>query len=356
MATTYTPLLGLALPVTGELSGSWGDVVNDSITQLVEDSVADVATFDVTSGNWTLSSTAGVANEARKAILIPTGTPGVTRNIVAPSRSKTYIIINKSNASVVIKGSATTGVTIVAGQTVVVAWNGSDFEEVVPSLARQSLTSNFSIATTTANTSINLSGGTANQIPYQTGVGATGFLPTGTSGQILTSQGSGTAPIWASIPGGIALDGNNTWTGIQSFVGTTSTKSMQVKAAAETVNVVASAIPTTANIFVNTAGVYYYTSNATANWTTNLTYSAGTTLNTAMSIGDSMTVAVLTTQGNPAFYNTTVQVDGASTTVRWQGGTAPVGGNTTGIDAYTYTVIKTANATFVVLAAQTRFA
>lgn len=131
---------------------------------------------------------------------------------------------------------------------------------------------------------------------------------------------------------------------------------MQVKAAAETVNVVAGAPATTTNIFLNTAGVHYYTSNATVNWTTNLTYSAGTTLNTAMSIGDSMTVAVLATQGNPAFFNSSVLVDGAATTVRWQGGSAPVGGNTSGIDAYTYTVIKTANATFVVLAAQTRFA
>ena len=42
MTTQYTSLLGLALPVTGELSGTWGDVVNDSITQLVEDSIAKI--------------------------------------------------------------------------------------------------------------------------------------------------------------------------------------------------------------------------------------------------------------------------------------------------------------------------
>jgi hypothetical protein len=131
MATAYTSLLGFALPVTGELSGTWGDVVNNSITQLVEDSVAGSATQSVTSGDWTLTTTgSGAANQARVAILIPTGTPGVSRNIIAPSSSKAYIVDNQSNASVVLKGSATTGVTILSGQTTLCAWNGSDFVEV----------------------------------------------------------------------------------------------------------------------------------------------------------------------------------------------------------------------------------
>ena len=56
MTTAYTSLLGFALPVTGELSGTWGDVVNNQITQLVEDSVANYATADVSSGNWTLTT------------------------------------------------------------------------------------------------------------------------------------------------------------------------------------------------------------------------------------------------------------------------------------------------------------
>ena len=136
MTTAYTPLLGLALPVTGELAGTWGDEVNNSITQLIEDSLAGVSTFDVTAGNWTLSTTTnGLPNEARTAILIPTGTPGVSRNIVAPSQSKAYIVINQSNAAVVLKGSATTGVTIPAGSTFLCAWNGSDFLKVSENVA-----------------------------------------------------------------------------------------------------------------------------------------------------------------------------------------------------------------------------
>ena len=128
MATSYTSLLGFALPVTGELDGTWGDVVNNSITQLVEDSVAGVATQSVAGGDWTLTTTgSGAANQARCAILIPTGSPGVSRNIIAPSSSKAYIVVNQSDASVVVKGSATTGVTVTTGNAALVAWNGSDF-------------------------------------------------------------------------------------------------------------------------------------------------------------------------------------------------------------------------------------
>jgi hypothetical protein len=128
MSTNFTTLLGYALPVQGELTGVWGDEVNTSITQLVEDSVANYATHDVTSADWTLTTTgSGVSNEARMAILIPTGTPGVSRNIIAPALSKIYTVCNKSNAPVIIKGASTTGVLVGVNLNAVVAWNGSDF-------------------------------------------------------------------------------------------------------------------------------------------------------------------------------------------------------------------------------------
>ena len=136
MTTAYTSLLGLALPVEGELSGTWGDVVNNSITQLLDDAVAGYSSQSVTGADWTLTTTgSGLPNQARSAILIPTGSPGVSRNIVAPSQSKAYIVINQSNAAVVLKGSATTGVTIPAGSTFLCAWNGSDFVKVSENVA-----------------------------------------------------------------------------------------------------------------------------------------------------------------------------------------------------------------------------
>jgi hypothetical protein len=128
MTTAYTSLLGFALPVEGELDGAWGNVVNNSITELVEDAIAATATASVTSGDWTLTTTgSGATNQARCAILVPTGSPGVTRNIIAPSSSKAYIVDNQSNASVVVKGSATTGVTLSTGVRALVAWTGTDF-------------------------------------------------------------------------------------------------------------------------------------------------------------------------------------------------------------------------------------
>ena len=128
MTINYTTLLGLAQPVTGTEQGTWGTVVNDEITALLEEAVAGGETIDVTSGNVTLTDTDGVANQARNAILLITGTPGTSRNVVAPSTSKVYIVRNGSDGAVVLKGSATTGVTIPAGGDALCFWNGSDFE------------------------------------------------------------------------------------------------------------------------------------------------------------------------------------------------------------------------------------
>ena len=130
MAINYTTLLGLAQPVTGTESNVWGEAVNNQITALVDSAIAGAATINLTAGNVTLTDLDGAADQARMAILILTGTPGTTRNVVAPSRSKTYIVVNQSDASAVIKGSATTGVTIRAGQAATCVWNGTDFESV----------------------------------------------------------------------------------------------------------------------------------------------------------------------------------------------------------------------------------
>ena len=96
--------------------------------------------------------------------------------------------------------------------------------------------------------------------------------------------------------------------------------------------------------------------NAAANWTQNLTLSAGSTLDSAMSVGQTVTATFQATQGATPFYNTTVQVDGTTSgvTTRWLGG-APSFGNANGVDVYTYAITKTASATFAVLATQAQF-
>jgi hypothetical protein len=125
---------------------------------------------------------------------------------------------------------------------------------------------------------------------------------------------------------------------------------------AETATVSATAATGTIAYDVTTQSVIYYTSNASANWTVNFRASSGTSLNTAMSTGQAVTVAFLVTQGATAYYNNVVQVDGSTVTPKYQGGTAWAAGNASSVDVYTYTIIKTGNAAFTVFASQTKFA
>jgi hypothetical protein len=130
---------------------------------------------------------------------------------------------------------------------------------------------------------------------------------------------------------------------------------MVLNDAAEVATISATAATGTINYDVTTQSVLYYTSNASANWTVNFRASSGTSLDTAMSTGQSVTVAFLVTQGATAYYNNAVQVDGASVTPKWQGLAAPTAGNASGVDAYVYSIIKTGSAAFTVFASQTRF-
>jgi len=147
-----------------------------------------------------------------------------------------------------------------------------------------------------------------------------------------------------------------TFTATQTFSGSSSTIATVLSDAAEVATVSATAATGTINYDITTQSVLYYTSNASANWTVNFRGSSGTSLNTLMSTGQSMTVAFLVTQGSTAYYNSAVQVDGTTSgvTTRWLGG-APTAGNASGIDSYRYLIIKTGSATFTVLASNTQF-
>jgi hypothetical protein len=136
MTTGNTTLLGLALPVEGELDGTWGDVVNDSITSLVDSAVAGTTTLS-TDTDVTLTTTVLAANQARQAILRWTATNGATtRNITAPAQSKVYFVINAGTGNIVIRGAGpTTGVLIPPGFNALVAWNGVDFTTIANNIS-----------------------------------------------------------------------------------------------------------------------------------------------------------------------------------------------------------------------------
>jgi hypothetical protein len=125
----------------------------------------------------------------------------------------------------------------------------------------------------------------------------------------------------------------------------------------ERTTVSATAATGTINFDASTQSVLYYTNNSSANWTLNIRSSSGASLNSILAVGDAITVTFLATNGATAYYPTVYQIDGSTVTPKWQGGSAPTGGNASSIDAYTLTIIKTAaTPTYTVIGSQTRFA
>lgn len=124
----------------------------------------------------------------------------------------------------------------------------------------------------------------------------------------------------------------------------------------ETAGIVASAATGTINIDFSTNPTVYYTVDASADWTINIRGTSSVTLNNTLAIGQIATVTMLATIGVTQRRPTVFQVDGSPVTPKWMGGTAPTSGNASSIDAYTLSVVKTADSVFVVLASQTRFA
>jgi hypothetical protein len=131
MPTTYTSLLGLALPATGELSGTWGDTVNNYISTYIDAAVAGTQTITTdTTLTKTIGSSLGSTSSQYMVLLCSPTSANIT--ITVPAASKTYVVINTSATyTVTIRGAGpTTGVTIAVSDKALVAWNGSDFVRV----------------------------------------------------------------------------------------------------------------------------------------------------------------------------------------------------------------------------------
>jgi hypothetical protein len=241
MTTAYTSLLGLALPVTGELSGTWGDTVNNSITGLLDTAIAGTTTIS-SDADVTLTTTTGAANTSRQAILLWTAGGTTLRTITAPAQSKTYVVINKTSSTQSIKlvgVGPTTGVTIIAGESAVCAWNGVDFIKTSSTIANaagsntQVQFNNSGVLGGSANltwngTTLAVTGvltASADSTFSSTGAliiskGTTGQRPTPASGMLrfntTTSEFEGyNGTAWASV-GGAALS-NDTSTATNVF-------------------------------------------------------------------------------------------------------------------------------------------
>ncbi len=201
MTINYTTLLGLAKPVTGTEANTWGTVVNDEITSLLDTAVAGTTTLS-SDADVTLTTTTGAANQARQAIILWTATGSTTRTITAPAQSKVYVVVNKTGGTQSIKlvgAGPTTGVTIVANELALCAWNGSDFVKI----ANQYGASNVTSLTATSDSTFSSTGalliskGTTLQQP---GSPATGMMRYNTTTNQFEGY-SGSSPAWKSIGG-----------------------------------------------------------------------------------------------------------------------------------------------------------
>jgi hypothetical protein len=145
-----------------------------------------------------------------------------------------------------------------------------------------------------------------------------------------------------------------TVSGASSLATTSLSNTLTLQQALEKVTVSATAATGTINYDALTQAVLYYTTNASGNWTMNLRGSSGVALSTMMSVGQSLTVVFLATNGATAYYPSAHQIDGSSVTPKWVGGVAVIAGNPSAIDAYTYTVIRTSGG-FTLLASRSQY-
>lgn len=110
------------------------------------------------------------------------------------------------------------------------------------------------------------------------------------------------------------------------------------------------------NFDVSTSQINYYTSNSQEDFALNFRGNSTTTLNSVLSTGQSVTCALLITNGTQEYRISGVKIDGTTVAVKWLGGNTPTAGNASSIDSYVFTIIKTASATFTVLGSITKYA
>ena len=320
MTTAYTTLLGLALPVEGELTGTWGTTVNDSITQLLDDAIAGTATESVTSGDWTLTDTgSGAPNQARCAILIATGTPGVSRNIIAPARSKGYFVVNQSDAAVVLKGASTTGISIPTNKSALVVWNGSDFVTAVSPSSSGTVTSVAALTLGTSGTDVSSTVANGTTTPV-----ITLNLPTASA----TNRGALSSTDWstfngkqaalgtasASVSGILSSTDWSTFNGKLATAGGTMTGNLTLDAYTEKVATLA----TSGTIALNPATGTTLSCAAAGTVTFTDSLSSGQSISLLLTNGSSYTINWPTTTWVTAAGNTAPTLSASNTLVFWK--------------------------------------
>ena len=413
---TYTSNGGIKLIATGDESGTWGTSTNSNF-DIIDRITNGVGAITLTGTTHTLTTTDGTLSDGMYRVLVLGGSPSGTNTItIAPNDAqKMYVVKNGSGQDAVFSQGSGANVTIANGESGIIYSDGagsgaavfdvsgdfgallasnnlSDLASAVTALTNLGLTAtaaeiNYNDITTlgtvqasktvTADASGNvtfpdneiLSFGTSFDLQlyhdstnsYVDDAG-TGNLRLRADAlvQILSYSDNETMAYFQKN-GAVGLYHDDaekittTATGI-NVTGTAVTDGVTVDGTLDIEEVyekVTTATSTTGTIaFTTTAqGVALFTANQTANRTVDFQQ-----VNNTLAVGQSVTCAVLLTQGSTAYYLNAYQVDGSTVTPKWSGGSAPTAGNASGIDVYTFTIIKTADATFTVLASQTQFA
>ena len=302
MSTTTTNL-NLNEPSYNQTSPTWDQPLNNTTT-ILDAAFGNTTSIALTNANVTLTST-------QLQVMQVKFTGAISANIIVtvPAIGGRWTFTNSTTGAYTVTiASAGAGTSVVAPQGYSTLMF-SDATNIV--LADGGVISGGNLAT------LNVSGNSV--------LGATGTTTTNVGGQL-------------------------------SIVNSTSQLSVVTDNIAEITTVVASGATGTINYDITTQSVLYYTVNSSSNFTLNFRASSGTTLNTALVVGQAVTVAFLNTNGTTGYYNNAITIDGASVTPKWINGAAPTTGYSNSVDTYTYTIIKTASATYTVLATLAKFA
>ena len=353
MASSFSTDLKLELMATGENSGTWGTKTNTNL-DLVQQAIVGFENIAITSTNTTLLMTDATISTARNAVLKFTGT--ITANctvFVASGIEKTYILENGTSGAFTLALNQVGGASAIFGAadktSKLVYLNGTDAVDLgIVNLTNPVTLTNKTLTTPTLTSPI------INEIDDSNGNEEIIFTATASAVNELTVANAATG----NNPN-VSASGSDANVGInltpKGTVAVTFNGTGKIQAVKEKVTVTAVASTGTINYDFLTQAVLYHTTVATGQFTINLRGSSSTSLTNMLSVGESVTGAFLNT--NTTFYVSTITIDGSSTnvTLEYQGGSAPSSGNA-GIDAYTFTAIKTSTTpAYTILAAQNQF-
>jgi hypothetical protein len=203
------------------------------------------------------------------------------------------------------------------------------FDSVTNTLTVTNITGNGSALTSLTGTSVT---GTVANATYAT-----------SAGSATTATTSGTVTT--------AAQPNITSVGTLTSLSVAGTSILQQ--AKEKVTIVGSVLGANTNFDVLTSAINYYTANMTANVTINIRGNGTSTFNSISNVGDSVTIALVTTCNATPYVVSGFKVDGSNVTPNWNANVIPT--ITAGINAYNYTLIKTAANTYAVLATFTGY-